>query len=84
MSDRDLPPRQRHCDPESSHIPHSAHFALGMTIPSALLAGPLVGLGLTWLIRRWTGCGEWVGWILLPMGLAAGVLEAIRVIRKLS
>ena len=57
---------------------------LAMTIPMLLLSGPLVGYGLGWLIRRWTGWGEWVIAVCVLLGLVSGIRESIKVIRRVS
>lgn len=59
-------------------------LGLALSIPSLLAAGPLVGFGLAWLIRRWTGWGSWVTGVLVILGLAAGIREVVQVIRRLS
>ena len=60
-----------------------ADAGLAMTIPFLMACGPLVGYALGWLIRRATGWGHWVEAVMALIGLAAGIREAIRVIRKL-
>jgi F0F1-type ATP synthase assembly protein I len=57
---------------------------VALTIPALLVSGPLVGYGLGWLIRRWTGWGPWVDVLMLLLGLIAGARETIKVIRKIS
>lgn len=57
---------------------------LALMIPSVMAAGPLAGLLIAWLVRRLTGWGDWVTAVLILLGLAAGVRETIRIIRRLS
>ena len=59
-------------------------IGLAMSIPMLLAAGPLVGFGLGWLVRRWTGWGVWVTVVFLLLGMVAGIRETIKVIRKVS
>jgi ATP synthase protein I len=59
-------------------------LGLALSIPTLLAAGPLVGFGLAWLIRRWTGWGEWVTWLMVILGIIAGIREVVSVIRRLS
>lgn len=61
-----------------------SQIALAVSIPTLLVSGPLVGFGLGWLIRHWTGWGPWVTWVLVILGTMAGIRETIQVIRKLS
>lgn len=62
-----------------------SQVGLAMSIPTLLLAGPLVGLGLAWAVRRLTGWDYWwLNALLIAVGFAAGVRETIKVIRKLS
>ena len=55
-----------------------------MMIPGLMVAGPLVGYGVGWFIRRMTGWGNWIEILMTVMGLVAGIREVIRVIRKIS
>ena len=57
---------------------------MALTIPALMVSGPLVGMGLGWLIQRWTGWGPWIKWVMLGLGLIAGIRETIKVIRKIS
>lgn len=57
---------------------------LALTIPMMLLAGPLVGYGMGWLVRRWTGWGGWIEIVFLILGFVAGVRETINIIRRMS
>ena len=58
--------------------------ALALMIPSLMLAGPVVGFGIAWLIGRWTGWRpQWFTILMVLLGLAAGIRETIRVIRRL-
>lgn len=59
-------------------------LGLALSIPTLLAAGPLVGFGLGWLIRHWTGWGEWVTWVMVLLGIVAGIRETVLVIRRLS
>lgn len=57
---------------------------MAMMIPSLMVAGPLVGYAVGYLIRRGTGWGRWVEILMALMGLAAGIRESILIIRKIS
>jgi len=61
-----------------------ANAGLAMMIPGLMVAGPLVGYGVGWFIRRMTGWGDWIEILMTVMGLVAGIREVIRVIRKIS
>lgn len=61
-----------------------SQVGLALSIPTLLAAGPLVGLALGWLICRATGWGLWVQWVLMILGMVAGIRETIKVIQKLS
>lgn len=73
-------------DPKKSNKPSEVftHLGLALSIPSLLVAGPLVGYGLGMLIQHLTGWGMWVSWLTLTLGIVAGIRETIKVIRKLS
>jgi hypothetical protein len=59
--------------------------SLALAIPTLLAAGPLVGLGLAWAIRRLTGFeNRWLTLLCIALGAAAGVREVARVIRRIS
>jgi F0F1-type ATP synthase assembly protein I len=72
--------------PSSNQKPSNPwnQVGLAMSIPMLLLAGPLVGLGLGWLLNRWTHWGEWLQWVFMILGMIAGVREVIKVIRRMS
>lgn len=58
---------------------------MAMQIPSLLLAGPLVGLGIAWLVKRLTGYESmWLTVLLVMIGLVAGAHEVIKVIKRIS
>lgn len=61
-----------------------AQAGLALAIPMLLASGPLVGYFLGVFIRRWTGWGGWVVVLMMVLGMAAGVRETIKVIRRLS
>mgnify|MGYP006282521129 CR=1 FL=1 len=61
-----------------------SQIGLALSIPSMLLAGPLVGYGIGYLVRQWTGWGEWVTFFFIVLGFVAAVRETIKIIRKLS
>ena len=70
--------------PEGPREPNPWRQAgLATTIPMMLLAGGLVGFGLGWLIRHFTGWGRWVELVGLALGFIAGVRESILIIRRL-
>lgn len=59
-------------------------LSLALSIPTLLVSGPLVGFGLGWLMRRWFGWPEWVSYLMVLVGLVAGIRETIKVIRRLT
>jgi F0F1-type ATP synthase assembly protein I len=58
--------------------------SLALTIPTLLLSGPIVGYLLGLGLQKWLGWHEWIVFVMVLMGLAAGIRETIIVIRKLS
>ena len=58
---------------------------LAMSIPTLMVAGPLVGYLLAKGLERLTGWDYWwLNALLIALGFAAGIRETIKVIRKLS
>ena len=57
---------------------------MAMTIPMMMLAGPLVGYGIGWLLRRWLGWGAWIEMGMLVLGFVAGVRESVAIIRRMG
>jgi F0F1-type ATP synthase assembly protein I len=55
-----------------------------MMIPGLMVAGPIAGLLIGWLVRKLTGWGDWVLIVFLFIGLVAGGRETIQVIRRLK
>lgn len=76
------PNKQNIPDNQSANL--ATQLGLALSIPSLLVAGPLVGYGLGWLIRRWTGWGSWVTMAMVLVGIAAGIRQVVQVIRRLS
>jgi F0F1-type ATP synthase assembly protein I len=72
--------------PAAQKPPPGAWSQVGMalSIPTLMVSGPLVGYGLGWLVRHWTGWGAWVEALLMALGMIAGVREVIKIIRKIS
>lgn len=58
--------------------------AIALSIPTMLASGPLVGALLGYLIQRATGWGQWVMPVMILLGAAAGISEAIRLMRRIS
>jgi ATP synthase protein I len=58
--------------------------SLALAIPGLLVAGPFAGYFLGWLIQKWTGWGDWILWVFLALGMAAGIRETIKVIKRLG
>lgn len=61
-----------------------AAAGLALMIPMVMVAGPLAGLLLGWLLQRWFGLGSWILGVMLLLGLIAGARETIKIIRRLS
>jgi F0F1-type ATP synthase assembly protein I len=58
---------------------------LALMIPSLMVAGPLAGFLIAWLIGRWTGWqSRWITVGLVLLGMVAGVRETIKVIRRIK
>jgi ATP synthase protein I len=66
------------------HVNPWQQAGMALVIPMMLASGPLVGYGLGWLLRRWTGWGGWVIPVCIALGFAAGVRETIKIIRRIS
>lgn len=75
------PNKQNLPDDQSANL--ATQLGLALSIPTLLAAGPLVGYGLAWLIRRWTGWGPWVTMVMVLLGIAAGIREVVQVIKRL-
>jgi F0F1-type ATP synthase assembly protein I len=62
---------------------HLRQAGLLTTIPFLLLASPLVGYGLGWLLDRWLHT-VFLTWVFLALGMVAGVREVVRILRKVQ
>jgi ATP synthase protein I len=70
----------RHPDqpPESQ----SRQFGVAYRLLVEMLAGVLVGGGLGWLLDQWLGTRPWLLVAMIVLGLAAGMMNALRVTRQ--
>lgn len=59
-------------------------IGLAFAIPGMLLAGPIVGYGLGWLVDNYLGAPEWVRPIGLLLGFVAGIRETVLALKKLT
>jgi ATP synthase protein I len=55
--------------------PWGIGFRVGVELFSALL----VGLAIGWLLDRWLGTGPWLLMLFVVLGVAAGVMNVVRV-----
>lgn len=53
-------------------------------IPSLMLAGPLAGYALGYVLRRALGWGTWVIVVMVLLGLVAGLRESVVILKKIS
>ncbi|WP_374654606.1 AtpZ/AtpI family protein [Dongia sp.] len=56
----------------------------GFRLSVELLAGLLVGLGIGYVIDGWLGTRPWLMLVFMILGLAAGVLNVMRVTRQME
>ena len=61
-----------------------AQASLAITIPGLLFAGPVVGFLLADLLQRKTGCGDWVIFVGILLGIVSGSYETYKIIRRLD
>ncbi len=59
-------------------------IALATTIPLIMLAAPAVGYVIGMLLDRWLGTSKVMTVIFLLLGVAAGGVEAYRLIKEIS
>lgn len=59
-------------------------FGYGLRLSVELLAGLLVGLGVGYAIDRWLGTRPWMMLVFMILGLAAGILNVMRVSRQMD
>lgn len=53
-------------------------YGLGLRLTTDLIAGTLVGGALGWLLDGWLGTSPWGLIVMLMLGVAAGILLALR------
>jgi ATP synthase protein I len=59
-------------------------FGYGLRLSVELLAGLLVGLGIGYAIDGWLGTRPWLMLVFMILGLAAGILNVMRVSRQMD
>lgn len=57
---------------------------LGLMIPMMMLAGPLAGYGLGWLLQQLFRWGQWIIIVMVLLGVVAGMRESIVIMKKIS
>ena len=67
---------------ESDHTPFG-QATLALMIPGLMLAGPLVGYGLGYLIMKVFNTGDIIPIIFLFLGFLAGIRESIIIVKKI-
>ena len=72
---------------ETEAVPASGGMqgmGLAFRVASEFASGVLVGAGLGWLVDRFLGTSPWGLIVLLLLGFAAGVLNVLRAVGKVS
>lgn len=80
-------PRQAADRLREKYLPSSSEVrqvGLAFAIPGMLLAGPIVGYGLGWLVDVYLGAPEWVRPLGVLLGFIAGVRETVIALKKLT
>lgn len=59
--------------------PAPSGLGLGMRVAIEMVAAVGLSVGLGWLLDEWLGTRPWLMVVFLPLGFAAGILNAYRV-----
>ena len=70
--------RQSIEDRDRREFSKGSAYGFGFRLVTDLVVGVLSGLGLGWLLDYLLGTSPWFLLILLPLGMAAGILNVIR------
>jgi ATP synthase protein I len=57
-------------------------YSLGFRITTDLVVAVLAGLGIGWALDYWLGTKPWFLLIFIPLGIAAGILNVLRVAKS--
>lgn len=77
--------RERMGESESGELAREGtSLGYGFRLSVELLAGLLVGLGMGYVIDGWLGTRPWFMLVFMILGLAAGVLNVMRVSRQME
>lgn len=77
--DKTLQARQGAAKPDTTE---GSAAGLAMRAVSELLVGLLVCMGLGWMADKYLGTAPWIMLALMPLGLAAGVVNVMRLSRS--
>jgi ATP synthase protein I len=67
---------------ETSRSEEGSALSLAARAVTELVVGLLVAMGLGWLLDRYLGTQPWFMLLFLPLGLAAGILNVMRLGRS--
>jgi len=62
----------------------ASRVGLGIMIPTVFAASVVVGCALGWWLDEILGTGPWLTLIFLGFGMAAGVREVLRMLRRMG
>jgi len=71
-------------DERSGRARQLRQASIALSIPTMMAAGPLVGCGLGWAAQRYLNAPEWAMPVCIALGLAAGIRQTIKLIRRLD
>ena len=74
--------RQAHRGGDASGNEEGSALGLATRAVTELVVGLLVAMGLGWLLDRYLGTKPWFMLLFLPLGLAAGILNVMRIGRS--
>jgi ATP synthase protein I len=74
--------RQAHRGGDSSRSEEGSALGLATRAVTELIVGLLVAMGLGWLLDRYLGTQPLFMLVFLPLGLAAGILNVMRIGRS--
>lgn len=74
--------RQAHRGGDTSRSEEGSALGLATRAVTELVVGLLVAMGLGWLLDRYLGTQPWFMLVFLPLGLAAGIVNVMRIGRS--
>ena len=74
--------RQARSGADSSRREEGSALGLATRAITELVVGIAVAMGLGWVLDNWLGTKPWLMLVLMPFGVAAGVLNVMRLSRS--